>query len=134
MTGTLVDTNVLLDVITDDPKWADWSIRTLAAASLSGPLIVNDVIYTELSVQFPTVEELDRVVLEAGLTHARTPPAALFLAGKAFKRYREADGPRTGVLSDFFIGAHAAVAGVALLTRDSRRYKVYFPTVRLIAP
>ncbi|OQW58551.1 MAG: DNA-binding protein [Proteobacteria bacterium HN_bin10] len=134
MSGTLVDTNVLLDVVTDDPDWADWSIKALGAAALTGPLLFNDVIYAELSVRFLAIEALDAVIEDAGLRHAVTPREALFLAGKAFRRYRAAGGVRTGVLPDFFIGAHAAVSGAALLTRDSRRYRSYFPTVQLIEP
>jgi hypothetical protein len=134
MSATLIDTNVLLDVVTDDPDWAEWSIRALDAAALGGPLLINDVIYAELSVRFPAIEALDAVIEEAGLEHAATPRAALFLAGKAFQRYRAKGGARTGVLPDFFIGAHAAVDGLALLTRDFGRYRSYFPTLRIVAP
>lgn len=134
MSGALVDTNVLLDVVTDDPNWADWSIRALDAASLAGPLLINDVIYAELSVRFAKIEDLDAVIEEAGLQHAQTPRAALFLAGKAFQRYRARGGGRTGVLPDFFIGAHAAVEGLVLLTRDSARYRSYFPKLKIAAP
>ncbi len=131
---TLVDTNVLLDVFTDDPVWADWSIRQLDAAAIRGPLAVNDVVYAELSVRFAAIEALDDLLREASVGLAATPRAALFLASKAFARYRESGGARTGVLPDFFIGAHAAVAGLPLLTRDARRYRTYFPRVELMAP
>jgi len=131
---TLVDTNVLLDLGTDDPDWADWSVRQLDAAGLRGELIIDDVVYAELSVRFETIEALDAVVNDARLTMAAIPRGALFLAGKAFQRYRAAGGTRTGVLPDFFIGAHAAVAGLTLLTRDARRYRQYFPSVDLITP
>ncbi len=134
MSVTLVDTNVLLDVVTNDPVWADWSIRQLDTAAVKGPLIVNDVIYAELSVRFATIEALDSVLAETGIELAPIPRAALFLAGKVFRRYRAAGGVRTGVLPDFFIGAHAAVTGIALLSRDTRRYHGYFPTVDLVTP
>lgn len=134
MSGTLVDTDVLLDVVTNDPKWADRSIRALDAASLGGPLLIDDVIYAELSVRFSAIETLDAAIEEAGLEHAATPRAALFLAGKAFQRYRARGGGRTGVLPDFFIGAHAAVEGFELLTRDVARYRSYFPKLKIVAP
>lgn len=134
MSGVLVDTNVLLDVATDDVAWVDWSIQKLEEAALQGPLLINDVIYAELSVRFTEIETLDAFVAEGGLTHAPIPRAALFLAAKAFQRYRASGGPRTGVLPDFFIGAHAAVQGLPLLTRDGGRYRGYFPTLELIAP
>jgi predicted nucleic acid-binding protein len=131
---TLVDTNILLDLVTNDPVWADWSIGQLDAAALKGPLAINDVVYAELSIRFQAIEALDGMLDEAGIEMAPMPRAALFLAGKVFQRYRSAKGPRTGVLPDFFVGAHAAVAGLALLTRDTARYRTYFPTIALIAP
>jgi predicted nucleic acid-binding protein len=131
---TLVDTNVLLDLITNDPAWADWSEAQLEQAALAGPVFANDVVYAELSARFARIEDLDRMLEEAVVEVARTPRPALFLAGKAFRQYRAAGGPRTGVLSDFFIGAHAAVEGWSLLTRDARHYRGYFPSVRLILP
>lgn len=131
---TLVDTNVLLDLVTDDPDWAEWSIRQLDAAAIQGALVIDDVVYAELSVRFTHIETLDAVLDEAGITMAAMPRAALFLAGKAFQRYRASGGVRTGVLPDFFIGAHAAAAGLTLLTRDPQRYRTYFPTVELITP
>lgn len=131
---TLVDTNVLLDLVTDDPVWAEWSVRQLDAASLKGPLAINDVVYAEMSVRFGRIEDLDAVLDEAGIALAPMPRPALFLAGKVFQRYRAAGGTRNGVLPDFFIGAHAAVAGLPLLTRDVQRYRTYFPSLRLIAP
>lgn len=131
---TLVDTNVLLDLVTDDPRWADWSVAQLEAASLAGPLLINDAIYAELAVRYGRIEELDTFIAEAGLELTPMPRAALFLSGKVFTRYRRAGGTRTGVLPDFFIGAHAAVADLPLLTRDVGRYRSYFPTVRLITP
>ncbi|MBZ9710359.1 type II toxin-antitoxin system VapC family toxin [Mesorhizobium sp. ESP7-2] len=131
---TLVDTNVLLDLVTDDPKWADWSIGQLEAASLDGPLLINDAVYAELAVRYGRIEDLDAFVDEAGLDLAPMPRAALFLAGKVFTQYRKSGGSRTGVLPDFFIGAHAAVNGLPLLTRDIGRYRTYFPSLKLITP
>lgn len=131
---TLVDTNVLLDLVTDDPQWAQWSIGQLDAAALGGELAIDDVIYAELSVRFATIEELDDVLSEARLSLVPIPRAGLFLAGKAFQRYRNQGGTRTGVLPDFFIGAHAAVMGWTLLTRDARRYRRYFPSLDLRTP
>lgn len=130
----LVDTNVLIDVLQDDPKWADWSIAQLRAQAQVHALAVNPVIYAELSLAFDTVEALDAAVAGMDLAVAELPRPALFLAGKAFVRYRREGGARQNVLSDFFIGAHAAVQDWPLLTRDVRRYRNYFPTVRLIAP
>jgi len=131
---TLVDTNVLLDLVTDDPQWAAWSISQLERAELVGPLRINDVIYAELSVRFATIEAVEHFAAAARLSILPTPRAALFLAAKAFQRYRSAGGTRTGVLPDFFIGAHAVVADITLLTRDPQRYRTYFPRIRLIAP
>lgn len=130
---TLIDTNVLLDLVTNDSSWADWSIEQLETASLAGPLLINDVIYAELAVRYERIEDLDAFIEEAGLAVTPLPRAALFLAGKVFTQYRRAGGSRTGVLPDFFIGAHAAVQQLPLLTRDIGRYHAYFPTVRLIS-
>jgi hypothetical protein len=131
---TLIDTNVLLDLVTNDAQWADWSIRQLDTAALKGPLLINDVVYAELSVRFAAIETLEDVLDEVAISVAAMPRAALFLAGKVFQRYRAGGGTRTGVLPDFFIGAHAAVAGLPLLTRDARRYRTYFPNVGLMTP
>jgi len=131
---TFVDTNVLLDIVTDDPKWADWSIAQLETASLRGTLWINDIVYAELAVRYDRIEEVDALLDRAGLELAPVPRAALFLASKVFTRYRKAGGTRAGVLPDFFIGAHAAVSGLPLLTRDVARYRTYFPTLTLIAP
>jgi len=125
---------VLLDLVTNDPVWAGWSLGQLDAAALHGPLAINDVVYAELSIRFSRIEELDALVMRAGLVLLAMPRAALFLAGKAYQRYRAQGGTRTGVLPDFFIGAHAAVAGIPLLTRDTGRYRTYFPKLSLIAP
>ncbi len=131
---TLVDTNVLLDLVTDNADWAEWSQRQLEAAAVRGPVLINDVVYAELSVGFLRMEEVNEVLAVAQVETAPISREALFLAGKVFQRYRTGGGTRTGVLPDFFIGAHAAVAQLPLLTRDVRRYRTYFPTVRLIAP
>lgn len=131
---TLIDTNVLLDLVTDDPVWADWSLAQLETASLAGPLLINDIVYAELAVRYDRIEDLDAFVEAAELTIAPMPGAALFLAGKAFTQYRRAGGIRTGVLPDFLIGAQSAVQRLPLLTRDVGRYRAYFPTVELISP
>jgi predicted nucleic acid-binding protein len=131
---TLVDTNVLLDLVTNDETWADWSVAQLEEASFRGPLVINDVVYAELSVRYERIEDLEAFIEAAGLVLRPLPRSALFLAGKAFIRYRRSGGTRTGVLPDFFIGAQAAVAELPLLTRDVGRYQTYFPTVELIVP
>lgn len=131
---TLVDTNVLLDLVTNDPRWADWSISQLEACSLRGPLFINDVVYAELAVRYQRIEDLEAFVEEAGLEILSMPREALFLAGKVFMQYRHAGGSRTGVLPDFFVGAHAAVARQPVLTRDVGRFRTYFPSLTLIAP
>ena len=131
---TLVDTNILLDLVTNDTVWVDWSQRQLEAAAVRGAVLVNDVVYAELAVGFLRVEEVDAVLAAAQVEMTPVPREALFLAGKVFQRYRAGGGTRSGVLPDFFIGAHAAVAQLTLLTRDVRRYRTYFPTVKLIAP
>lgn len=130
----LVDTHVLVDVLEDDPEWADWSVRQLRAQAKINRLLINPIIYSELSLTFSTVEALDQTITDLGLTVIEIPRPALFLAGKAFVRYRRQGGIKSNVLGDFFIGAHAAVAGYPILTRDTRRYASYFPGVSLIAP
>ena len=131
---TLVDSNVLLDIVTDGQAWADWSQDQLERAALNGPLVINDVIYAEVSARYAAIEAVDSMLDELNIDVAPTPRAALFLAGKAYLQYRASGGLRTGVLSDFFIGAHAVVEQLPLLTRDARRYQSYFPTIKLIAP
>lgn len=128
----LVDTNVLLDVFQDDPDWADWSQRQLESASLRGPLVFNAVVYAELSIAFERIEDLEKNLKVAGLNEIAMPREALFLAGKAFLQYRRRKGGKTNVLPDFFIGAHAAIAEIPILTRDVRRYRTYFPTVEIV--
>ena len=130
----LVDTNVLIDVLEDDPVWAEWSIQQLRAQSQIHELAINPIIYAELSQTFSTFEGLDDVVSQLGLILLEVPRPALFLAGKAFVRYRKVGGGKNNVLADFFIGAHAAVNQLTLLTRDAKRYRTYFPKVNLIVP
>lgn len=130
----LVDTNVLLDVVEDHPQWADWSQQQLEAAALNHQLVINAVVYAELSIGFRRIEEVEAVLTETQILLEEIPREALFLAGKVFQRYKARGGTRTGVLPDFFIGAHAAVLGVPLLTRDARQYAGYFPKLELIAP
>jgi predicted nucleic acid-binding protein len=130
----LVDTNVLLDVFEDDAEWSAWSQDRLDSASTTDTLAINPVIYSELSIGFARIEELEVVIREASLAVEDIPREALFLAGKAFLRYRRSRGTKRNVLPDFYIGAHAAVMQWPLLTRDVTRYRTYFPTVSLIAP
>ena len=130
----LVDTNVLLDVVSEHPQWADWSQQQLETAALRRRLVINAVIYAELSIGFRRIEEVEAVLERAQIKVEEIPREALFLAGKAFQRYKSRGGTRTGVLPDFFIGAHAAVLGIPLLTRDARRYSDYFPKLELLAP
>ena len=129
-----VDTNVLVDVLEDDPVWADWSTRQLRAQAQVHALFINPVIYSELSLAFESVQALDDTIENLDLGYEELPRPALFLAGRAFVKYRREGGTKTNVLSDFFIGAHAAVQGCAILTRDARRYRNYFPGVVLIDP
>jgi predicted nucleic acid-binding protein len=130
----LVDTNVILDVIEDDPDWANWSQTRLDAAALEYTLLINPVIYAELSIAYLRIEELEVMLSAGGFRMDPIPREALFLAGKVFQQYRDRGGTKTGVLPDFFIGAHAAVAGIPLLTRDARRYRSYFPGLEIIHP
>ncbi len=130
----LVDTNVLVDVLEDDPAWADWSVAQLRAQAQVHRLVVNPVIYAELALTFQAVEALDEALEALEIPMLEIPKPALFLAGKAFVRYRRTGGTKQSVLADFFIGAHAAVAKLPILTRDTRRYATYFPSVRLVAP
>jgi predicted nucleic acid-binding protein len=134
VTTTLVDSNVLLDVATEDPRWHDWSAEALADAADHGPLVINPIIYAEVSIGFTTIEELDDALPPEVFAREGFPYAAGFLAGRAFLAYRRRGGVRSAPLPDFYIGAHAAIGNHQLLTRDARRYRSYFPTVRLLAP
>jgi predicted nucleic acid-binding protein len=130
----LVDTNVLLDVIQNDATWATWSQEKLDAASSMDTLAINFIIYSELSIAFERIEELEAVIEDASLTVEPIPREALFLAGKVFLNYRRSGGTKQSVLPDFYIGAHAAVMQWPVLTRDIGRYRNYFPTLTLITP
>lgn len=130
----LVDTNVVLDLVQRTPEWGAWSLGQMERLSLAHRLVINPVIYAELSAGFAHIDELERMLETARLSVEPIPREALFLAGKAYQRYRRAKGRRTGVLPDFFIGAHVTIAGMAVLTRDKGRYRTYFPKLTLITP
>lgn len=130
----LIDSNVILDVFLNDPKWADWSEDMLNRYSQSHRLCINSIIYSEISIGFARIEPLENAIVACGFHLLEIPREALFLAGKAFVRYKKQKGVRSSTLPDFFIGAHAAVSGMDLLSRDVRRYKTYFPTVKIISP
>lgn len=134
MTPVLVDSNVLLDIATADPKWSAWSSVTLERTADQAVLVINPLVYAEVSVGFATIEALDEALPADLYRREDLPYEAAFLAGKCFVRYRRSGGARGSPLPDFYIGAHAAVAGYRLLTRDATRYRTYFPTVELIAP
>lgn len=130
----LVDSNVLIDLVTNDPVWAEWSQTKLETAARSGPVFINDVVYAEVSAGYSAIELFEAVLAAAQLTVDPIPREALFRAGKVFQVYRRPGGSRTGVLPDFFIGAHAAARGWPLLTRDARRYRAYFPNLEIVSP
>jgi predicted nucleic acid-binding protein len=132
--ATLVDSNVLLDIFTEDEDWLDWSADRLEDAASRGAVVINPIIYAEVSMRFETIEELDEALPAAYYRREPLPWEAAFLAGQCFVKYRRRGGTRRSPLPDFYIGAHAAVARLTLLTRDARRYRTYFPTLRLIAP
>lgn len=130
----LVDSNVLLDITTDDRTWRDWSERALEDALAQGPAAINPLIYAEVGLSFPTPWSLDQWLHNLDVEKAPLPYEAAFPASRAYRRYRRAGGKRRSPLPDFYIGAHALVAGLTLLTRDRRRYRSYFPLLRLISP
>jgi predicted nucleic acid-binding protein len=130
----LVDSNVILDVVCDDPGWARWSREQMRARSLVHPLAINGIVYAEVSIAFKSMDRLDKALDALGLRVLEIPRPALFLAGKAFLKYRRQGGTKQSILADFMVGAHAAVAGVPVLTRDGQRYRSYFPTVEVISP
>jgi predicted nucleic acid-binding protein len=130
----LVDSNILLDIATDDPNWGDWSARALSEAAEHAMLIINPIIYAEVSIGYTTIEALDAAVPDALYQREPLPWEAGFLAGKCYLLYRGRGGMRTSPLPDFYIGAHAAIGRLALLTRDAARYRTYFPKVEIITP
>jgi len=134
MRSLLVDSNVILDIFLDDPNWADWSASTLANYCTEALFFINSIVYTEVSVGFRKIENLESALIKGGFKMLEIPKEALFLAGKSYLRYRENKGIRRSPLPDFYIGAQAAVLGLELITRDVTRYRTYFPTVKLICP
>jgi len=132
--ATLVDSNVILDVLTEDPDWLDWSASALARQADAGSLVVNPVIYAEVAARFERIEDLEEALPVEYYRRDALPWEAAFLAGRCFVKYRRAGGRRRSPLPDFYIGAHALVSGLTLLTRDARRYRTYFPKLRVIAP
>jgi len=132
--ATLVDSNVLIDVLTEDDTWFNWSAGALEQAAGDGPLVINPIVYAEVSVRFSKIEDLDEALSPDDFSRAPLPWPAAFLAAKCFLTYRQRGGTKTAPLPDFFIGAHAAVSRFRLLTRDVPRYRTYFPTVELLAP
>ncbi len=134
MKGILVDSNVILDVFLNDLKWADWSESKLDEYSYYTSLYINSIIYSEISIGFKLIEDLEGAILKAGFQMLEIPKEALFLAGKAYLKYKRRKGVKRTPLPDFFIGAQAAVLTLDLLTRDVSRYQTYFPAVKLIAP
>ena len=134
MKGLLVDSNVILDIFLDDPKWADWSESVLAKYGVYANLYINTIVYAEVSIGFEKIEELESALNKSGFQMLEIPKEALFLAGKSFLKYRKGKGEKRSPLPDFYIGAQAAILDLELITRDVSRYRNYFPTVRLISP
>ena len=134
MVSTLVDSNVIIDVVSEDSEWLDWSAAMLSEAAQRGPMVINPLIYAEVSCAFERIEQVDDAIPPEFFRREALPWAAGFLAARAFLPYRRGGGSRVSPLPDFYIGAHAAIAGHALLTRDARRYTSYFPTLTVIAP
>jgi len=134
MADILVDSNVILDVVTEDPKWYEWSAGQLEKLAERHTLVINPIIYSEVSIGFDRIEDLDRTLPPDFFRRDPLPWEAAFLAGKCFVKYRRSGGKRHSPLPDFYIGAHAAIGGIALLTRDTNRYKSYFPKLALISP
>jgi hypothetical protein len=132
--ATLVDSNVLIDITVRNPRWLTWSTEALIEALEEGPVLVDQIVFAEFSVGYPTPEECEWALAVRGIERVPIPWPAAFLAGRAFVSYKQRRGLKLAPLPDFFIGAHAAVAGLRLLTRDATRYRTYFPTVELIAP
>jgi predicted nucleic acid-binding protein len=134
MKDVLVDSSVILDIFLDDPEWGDWSEGVLSKLSETRSLCINPIIYTEISIGFEKIEELEKALEACGLKMTAIPREALFLAGKAYVKYRKGKGKKVAPLPDFFVGAHAAVEGLELVTRDVRRIRTYFPSVKIISP
>jgi predicted nucleic acid-binding protein len=134
MPATLVDSNIILDVVTEDPAWLDWSATALAKQADAGPLVINPIVYAEVSAGFERIEDVEAALPEEFYIREPLPWESAFLAGRSFVRYRRRGGGRRSPLPDFYIGAHAVVARMTLLTRDARRYRTYFPGLRIIAP
>ena len=134
MRGILVDSNIILDVFLDDPNWAEWSESKLEDFSSITKLFINPVVYSEVSIGFKRIEDLEIGLNRGGFEMLEIPKEALFLAGKAFLKYRKNRGTKRSPLPDFYIGAQAAILGMDLITRDESRYRTYFPTVKLISP
>jgi predicted nucleic acid-binding protein len=134
MKGLLVDSNVILDIFLDDPDWADWSESALTGYSVDTDLYINSIVYTEVSIGFEKIEDLESALDKGGFRMLEIPKEALFLAGKAFQKYRRGRGMKSSPLPDFYIGAQAAILDMELITRDASRYRTYFPSVRLISP
>jgi predicted nucleic acid-binding protein len=134
MADVLVDSNVILDVVTEDADWLDWSSAQLETLAESNTLLINPIIYSEVSIAFDRIEDLDEALPPESFRRDPLPWEAGFLAGKCFVRYRRSGGKRRSPLPDFYIGAHAAIRGIALVTRDANRYKTYFPKITLISP
>jgi predicted nucleic acid-binding protein len=134
MAAVLLDSNVLLDLMTEDPRWFSWSANALANAAESLRLVINPIIYAEVSIRYSQIEDLDAALPKAMIDREPVPYEAAFLAGKAFRVYRRRGGTKRSTFPDFFIGAHASIAGYSLLTRDATRYRTYFPKLALIAP
>ena len=134
MKGVLVDSNVVLDIFLDDPNWAEWAESTLGKYSDTATLYINPIIYSEVSIAFERIEELESAIIRGGFQILEIPKEALFLAGKAYLKYRRGKGIKKSPLPDFYIGAQAAVLNLDLITRDISRYHTYFPTVKLISP
>ena len=134
MSDTLVDTNVLFDFLSEDDDWSDWSSAMLSDAAERGRVVINPLIYAEMSVRYDRIEDLNEALPSDFFVHASLPWEAAFVAGKAFAKYRRRGGAKRSPLPDFFIGAHAAVARMTLLTRDPRRYRAYFPKLTIISP
>ena len=134
MTAVLIDANVLLDIMTEDAHWLAWSAEAIERAADRHRLVINPVIYAEVSIRYSRIEELDAALPKTMFDREAIPYDAAFLAGKSFLAYRRRGGTRQSPLPDFFIGAHAAVAGYVLMTRDAARYRTYFPKLSLITP